>query len=331
MLAQGFSRTIVRARSRAGHTGRTGSVPLRCSDRMVPISDFSGLTSCAWALASAAAIVPIVSLDRCMTSLRFEEIEADCAQDFRALGPNPVSNCLLGVLQHETLSAQVERSVMVQKGLPCIVRMANSRIEAPYRRCGPPRSWVWAAQLSEARGLAAFDATPELALGGDDKMSRRGHAAWVVISTHLPPPVITERTALRAATTHILCYELRHVLLGRRFLRERHGSMNLASKTASLPWTRPSSSRHHPPQCRMADPFLNINDHLARVHLIPAPVQLLGRSAELGRPDCQKGRPARFQPRFSRQSRRRAASASPIMIRASEPPMKMNVDRPACS
>jgi len=27
----------------------------------------------------------------------------------------------------------------------------------------------------------------------------------VVISTHLPPPVITERTALLAATTHILC------------------------------------------------------------------------------------------------------------------------------
>jgi predicted phage-related endonuclease len=26
-----------------------------------------------------------------------------------------------------------------------------------------------------------------------------------VISTHLPPPVITESTALRAATTHILC------------------------------------------------------------------------------------------------------------------------------
>ena len=27
-----------------------------------------------------------------------------------------------------------------------------------------------------------------------------------MISTHLPPPVITERTALLAATTHILCW-----------------------------------------------------------------------------------------------------------------------------
>jgi hypothetical protein len=35
--------------------------------RTVPTSDFSGLTSWAWALASAAAIVPIVSLERSST------------------------------------------------------------------------------------------------------------------------------------------------------------------------------------------------------------------------------------------------------------------------
>src|SRR6266571_7432707 len=58
---------------------------------MVPTNDFSGLTSCAWALAKAAAIVPIVSLDCCMTSLRFEEIEvlrkipANSAHEFEAL------------------------------------------------------------------------------------------------------------------------------------------------------------------------------------------------------------------------------------------------------
>jgi hypothetical protein len=28
---------------------------------------------------------------------------------------------------------------------------------------------------------------------------------WAKISTHLPPPVITESTAVLAATTHILC------------------------------------------------------------------------------------------------------------------------------
>src|SRR5215470_25532 len=48
------------------------------SDRMAPTSDFSGLTSWACALAKAAAIVPIISLDRCMTTLHLKEIEADC-------------------------------------------------------------------------------------------------------------------------------------------------------------------------------------------------------------------------------------------------------------
>jgi len=46
---------------------------------MVATSDFSGLTSCACALAKAAAIVPIVSLARCMAVLHFVEIEADGA------------------------------------------------------------------------------------------------------------------------------------------------------------------------------------------------------------------------------------------------------------
>jgi hypothetical protein len=47
------------------------------SERIVPTNDFSGLTSCACALASAAAIVPIVSLERCMTTPRIEQVEAD--------------------------------------------------------------------------------------------------------------------------------------------------------------------------------------------------------------------------------------------------------------
>src|SRR6516165_11824935 len=56
------------------------SDPLVWSDRIVPTKDFSGLTSCACALARAAPIVPIVSLDRCMAALRIEEVEADRAR-----------------------------------------------------------------------------------------------------------------------------------------------------------------------------------------------------------------------------------------------------------
>src|SRR5262245_35317084 len=46
-------------------------------DRMVPTTDFSGLVSSTWALARAAAIVAIVSLERCMAAaLRAQNIEA---------------------------------------------------------------------------------------------------------------------------------------------------------------------------------------------------------------------------------------------------------------
>src|SRR5262249_5623398 len=43
---------------------------------IVAVSDFSGLTSSAWALARAEARAPTDSLDRCMARLRFQDIEA---------------------------------------------------------------------------------------------------------------------------------------------------------------------------------------------------------------------------------------------------------------
>jgi hypothetical protein len=47
---------------------------------MVATSDFSGLVSSACALASAAAIAPIDSLERCTVLLRRKEIETDRAR-----------------------------------------------------------------------------------------------------------------------------------------------------------------------------------------------------------------------------------------------------------
>src|SRR5437660_5581064 len=69
---------------------------------MVATSDFSGLVSSAWALASAAAIAPIVSLDRCMAGLHVEEIEAHRTR-LGPLGADAVPNRLLGVLRHQRL------------------------------------------------------------------------------------------------------------------------------------------------------------------------------------------------------------------------------------
>src|SRR5580704_10022475 len=83
---------------------------------MVATSDFSGLTSSPCALASAAAIVPMDSLDRCMaTCLHVEKIEADGA-GLRTLGTNPVADCLLGVLGHQTLEFDLGPLVLEEGG-----------------------------------------------------------------------------------------------------------------------------------------------------------------------------------------------------------------------
>src|ERR1700722_17689121 len=80
---------------------------------MVATSDFSGLVSSACALARAAAIAPIVSLDRCIAVLPNEKIEADCAR-LRALGPNTVAGGLFCVLRHQSFEFGL-CSFMVEK------------------------------------------------------------------------------------------------------------------------------------------------------------------------------------------------------------------------
>src|SRR5262245_52674409 len=68
--------------------------------RMVAVSDFSGLTSSAWALSKAEASAATVSLDRGMGGLRVKYIEAHRAR-FRALGAHPMPDDLLGILGHQ--------------------------------------------------------------------------------------------------------------------------------------------------------------------------------------------------------------------------------------
>src|ERR1035437_5555414 len=67
---------------------------------MVAVSDFSGLVSSACALASAAAIAPMVSLDRCIARLHVEEIETDRPR-FGPLGADAMAEGFLGVLRHQ--------------------------------------------------------------------------------------------------------------------------------------------------------------------------------------------------------------------------------------
>src|SRR6516225_2311608 len=69
---------------------------------MTPVSDFSGLINCACALASAAANAATDSLERCMGRLQVKEIKAHCAR-LRAPCPQPMADCLLGILRKQGL------------------------------------------------------------------------------------------------------------------------------------------------------------------------------------------------------------------------------------
>src|ERR1035437_3963150 len=67
---------------------------------MVAMRDFSGLLSSPWALASAAAMAPMVSLERCIGQLRIHEVKADGPR-FGPFGAQTVPNGLLGILRHQ--------------------------------------------------------------------------------------------------------------------------------------------------------------------------------------------------------------------------------------
>ena len=71
----------------------------------------------------------------------------------------------------------------------------------------------------------------------------------------------------------------------------------------------------------MSDPALDVDDDLPRIELVPAPVQILGDRPKLDN-EVPRRSSGSTSPRFSRHSRTRAASSLPMMIRASEPPMK---------
>src|SRR5580704_11658630 len=86
-----------------------------CEARMGAVRDFAGLASSDCALASAAAIAPIVSLARCMARLPIQKIEADRA-GLRAFGPNPVASRFLGVLGHQPFQFDLGALVFEEGG-----------------------------------------------------------------------------------------------------------------------------------------------------------------------------------------------------------------------
>src|SRR6266545_4965558 len=131
---------------------------------MVAVSDFSGLTSSAWAFAKAEASAATDSLDRGMVRLRLQHIKAYGTR-FGALGFHAVADGLPGILRHQGFELAFCPFV-VKKGTPGVaeersklrprIRRAHiddaDRLDARARRLG----------IDQVGRLAGLDAAPEL-------------------------------------------------------------------------------------------------------------------------------------------------------------------------
>src|SRR5262245_57692093 len=130
---------------------------------MVAVSDFSGLTSSAWALAKAEASAATVSLDRDMGCLRLQHLKAHRAR-FRALGSHAVPNCLLGSLGHQGFELAL-RALVVEKSLPGVAEECCEI--SPRIRCAhiddadSLDARPWRLCQDEVGDLAGLDAAPE--------------------------------------------------------------------------------------------------------------------------------------------------------------------------
>ena len=104
-------------------------------------------------------------------------------------------------------------------------------------------------------------------------------SAWIVISTHLPPPVMIESTADPGAGDPHIVLQLRHVLFGSGFLRERPGQHELGFEHRAGRFDQAVERCRHPLVDGMLDLFLDVLDGVAGVALVPATVQILGCGA----------------------------------------------------
>src|ERR1700730_6574369 len=109
---------------------------------MVAVSDFSGLTRCACALAKAAARAANDSLDRCTGGLRIQDIEAHRSR-FRALRAHAMADRLLGILGDDVFELPL---------CPLVIEKGAARIAEQGRKLGPG---VRRAHVDNANSLNA--------------------------------------------------------------------------------------------------------------------------------------------------------------------------------
>src|SRR6516162_4479181 len=143
----------------------------------------------------------------------------------------------------------------------------------------------------------------------------------IAISAHLPPPVMIESTEVRRWVTHMLCWSCGMYFSAAASSEKDHGSMNLDSNTASVPSTIPSrvATIHAIAECLTRRCTSRTRRPVLRSYQERLRSSVAEPSCTMRLPDRSSGSASSL---FSLHRRTRADSSAPIMIRASEPPMK---------
>ena len=103
----------------------------------------------------------------------------------------------------------------------------------------------------------------------------------IVISTHLPPPVMIDSTEVLRWVTHMLCWSWAMYFSAAASSENDHGSMNLDFEHGFSALHDAVKGRGHPGNSRVFDPALNIFDDPPGIALVPGAVERLGGDAEL--------------------------------------------------
>ena len=119
--------------------------------------------------------------------------------------------------------------------------------------------------------------------------------------------------------------QLRHILFGRTLLGEAPRQHELGLKDGSGSFDPAVEGGRQIADQRMPDPLLDVGDHLPGVSLIPMPIEVFGDPPELNdevsRQVLGLGLAAFLPPKPDAGPLR----PTPMMIRASEPPMKLRL------
>src|SRR5215469_1036205 len=214
---------------------------------MVPISDFSGLTSWACALASAAAMVPIDSLERCTAILHIDDIEADGTR-FGAFGAHAVADDLLGILRHQRFKLCFGALVIQESRMGAAEEASElcPGIRAAHvHDANGFDPGLGGLDTEEARELAALDTAPELPLSCDNEVL----IERIGMSSDLNPFAAAGNYRKYSAPgrnhPHIVL-QLRHVFLDRCFFRERPRQHELGLEHPSVGFNSAVERGCHP-------------------------------------------------------------------------------------